>query len=281
MKSLGFAAMSAMFCASALGQYLAFDAGSGASTIARGSNWRGQALVLDAPTPSLTLVGLDAGVLQSPGQPALLPGQWRIHVKLWGSYDSAASPVFGSLLSDQYCVSQFSASGGLWGYLAAGKGWMLPQRVTVPTSGPIGISYQFEVLNQGVWAPSNAATVWVNDGTFAASPPARGNSAMPNGRGWYGSSTGNFTPGNYSTQSGNSNYQGLIFRLWTMCTGDLNFDLIVDDSDFVSFANAYNLLDCTDPSMPTGCPSDLNNDGFVDDQDFVVFATAYDALMCS
>ncbi|MGH7244764.1 MAG: hypothetical protein ACREJD_15230 [Phycisphaerales bacterium] len=64
------------------------------------------------------------------------------------------------------------------------------------------------------------------------------------------------------------------------CAGDLNADAIVDDSDFVPFASAYNTLDCADPAMPAGCPADLNLDGFVDDADFVLFAAAYDALVC-
>ena len=64
------------------------------------------------------------------------------------------------------------------------------------------------------------------------------------------------------------------------CPGDLNNDGFVDDSDFVSFATAYNTLDCADPAMPAGCPADLNADGVVDDLDFVVFAAAYNDLIC-
>lgn len=64
------------------------------------------------------------------------------------------------------------------------------------------------------------------------------------------------------------------------CSGDLNGDGLVDDSDFVLFVAAYNILDCADPTMPAGCPSDLNGDGFVDDADFVIFAGAYNDLLC-
>lgn len=64
------------------------------------------------------------------------------------------------------------------------------------------------------------------------------------------------------------------------CPGDLNNDGFVDDADFVAFAGAYNILDCTDPAMPAGCPADLNADGVVDDLDFVVFASAYNDLLC-
>jgi len=64
------------------------------------------------------------------------------------------------------------------------------------------------------------------------------------------------------------------------CAGDLNDDGFVDDADFVIFASAYNILDCADPTMPSGCPADLNDDGFVDDTDFVIFAAAYNELIC-
>ncbi|MGH7245026.1 MAG: hypothetical protein ACREJD_16545 [Phycisphaerales bacterium] len=64
------------------------------------------------------------------------------------------------------------------------------------------------------------------------------------------------------------------------CPGDLNHDGVVDDSDFVAFAAAYDILDCADPSMPANCPADLNGDSVVDDTDFVLFASAYDTLLC-
>ncbi|MBX3380029.1 MAG: hypothetical protein KF805_08025 [Phycisphaeraceae bacterium] len=64
------------------------------------------------------------------------------------------------------------------------------------------------------------------------------------------------------------------------CPGDLNGDGFVDDADFVIFVNAYNILDCFDPSMPPGCPADLNGDDFVDDADFVIFVMAYNELIC-
>ncbi|MGH7242419.1 MAG: dockerin type I domain-containing protein [Phycisphaerales bacterium] len=70
-----------------------------------------------------------------------------------------------------------------------------------------------------------------------------------------------------------------LFTLPT-CVGDLNNDGLVDDSDFVIFVGAYNLLDCADPSMAPGCPADLNRDGFVDDSDFVLFVGAYNELIC-
>ncbi len=65
------------------------------------------------------------------------------------------------------------------------------------------------------------------------------------------------------------------------CAADFSCDGMVDDTDFVDFASAYDLLLCSDPAMPANCPADINADGMVDDADFVLFAQAYDALLCS
>ncbi len=64
------------------------------------------------------------------------------------------------------------------------------------------------------------------------------------------------------------------------CPADLNNDGVVDDQDFQIFAAAYNILDCTDGSMPFGCPSDLNFDRVVEDVDFQIFVVAYNELVC-
>jgi len=56
------------------------------------------------------------------------------------------------------------------------------------------------------------------------------------------------------------------------CTGDMNKDGFVDDSDFVLFASAYNFL--------LDRAGDFNADLLTDDADFVIFAGAYDALVC-
>ncbi|MBX3387948.1 MAG: VCBS repeat-containing protein [Phycisphaeraceae bacterium] len=64
------------------------------------------------------------------------------------------------------------------------------------------------------------------------------------------------------------------------CPADLNNDGFVEDSDFVIFLAAYNILDCADPSMPAGCPADFNSDNAVDDADFVIFVPAYNDLIC-
>jgi hypothetical protein len=68
--------------------------------------------------------------------------------------------------------------------------------------------------------------------------------------------------------------------LWTRCGADANGDRIVDDDDFVEFANRYELFLCDEPLMPAGCPSDFDRDEVVDDADFVSFADAYEAFVC-
>ncbi|MFN9976575.1 MAG: hypothetical protein ACK58T_42410, partial [Phycisphaerae bacterium] len=80
--------------------------------------------------------------------------------------------------------------------------------------------------------------------------------------------------------NGTIDFPANVIPLAAPCPGDLNGDTVVDDADFVIFAEAYNLLDCADPAMPAGCPADLNADLVVDDADFVIFASAYDALLC-
>lgn len=56
------------------------------------------------------------------------------------------------------------------------------------------------------------------------------------------------------------------------CPGDLNDDGLVDDTDFVIFAVAYDALNAGG--------GDLNFDTLTDDLDFVLFAEAYDMLVC-
>lgn len=77
-------------------------------------------------------------------------------------------------------------------------------------------------------------------------------------------------------------YHGLAYNLPAVaqdpCPSDLNADDVVDDSDFVGFAEAYNGLLC--PELPQFCDADLNDDGVVDDSDFVLFAGAYNELLC-
>ncbi|HEX8877761.1 MAG TPA: hypothetical protein VF777_13505 [Phycisphaerales bacterium] len=82
---------------------------------------------------------------------------------------------------------------------------------------------------------------------------------------------------------------GRSWRLWyksngvslrLTCPADYNADCNVDDIDFQSFARWYNILDCSDPTMPGDCPGDLNRDAVVDDQDFQLFVLAYNDVLC-
>ncbi len=56
---------------------------------------------------------------------------------------------------------------------------------------------------------------------------------------------------------------------------DLDGDGMTTVSDVSAFANAYDLLLCTDIAMPLPCPSDYNHDGVVDDLDWQIFVVAY------
>jgi len=85
----------------------------------------------------------------------------------------------------------------------------------------------------------------------------------------------------WHTGSDNTDLDNISWPGSASCTGDLNSDTLVDDSDFVLFVAAYNLLDCLDPNMPVGCPADFNHDGAVDDGDFVIFIVAYNTLVCA
>ncbi|MBS0188670.1 MAG: hypothetical protein JSS51_11415, partial [Planctomycetes bacterium] len=80
--------------------------------------------------------------------------------------------------------------------------------------------------------------------------------------------------------NGTIDFPANVIQLAPPCPADLNNDGLVDDSDFVLFAAAYDMLDCADPAMPPGCPADLNNDDTVEDADFVIFAEAYNTLLC-
>ncbi len=73
--------------------------------------------------------------------------------------------------------------------------------------------------------------------------------------------------------SPDESYSALMYINFRSCDCDLNGDTLVDDSDFVIFAAAYNnLLDTF---------GDFNFDNLTDDSDFVIFAQAYDQLLCT
>ncbi|HEX8878213.1 MAG TPA: LamG domain-containing protein [Phycisphaerales bacterium] len=64
------------------------------------------------------------------------------------------------------------------------------------------------------------------------------------------------------------------------CATDMNGDLLVDDADFSIFVGQYDVLLCSEPTMPFGCVGDFNQDGQVDDTDFTIFTGEYDQLVC-
>jgi len=64
------------------------------------------------------------------------------------------------------------------------------------------------------------------------------------------------------------------------CPADLVSDGMVEDEDFIRFAQQYDAFDCTTLAMPYQCSADLNGDNLVDDSDFVIFSRAYDARLC-
>ncbi|HEX8878242.1 MAG TPA: zinc-dependent metalloprotease family protein [Phycisphaerales bacterium] len=75
---------------------------------------------------------------------------------------------------------------------------------------------------------------------------------------------------NYTVKMGPTN--NICAAPVAYCAGDLNDDGFVDDTDFVLFAIAYDLLNSGG--------GDLNFDTVTDDTDFVLFATAYNELIC-
>jgi hypothetical protein len=155
---------------------------------------------------------------------------------------------------------------------------------------PRGITTSSECIGQTAMlsartAPGYGELVfqWYRNGALLSDGPTGSGSTIS------GSSTSTMSIANLSTAD-SGDYQALtgndcgnastgLFTL-SVCVGDLSCDGVVNDSDFVPFVAAYNLLDCADPAMPSGCPSDLNNDGIVDDADFVLFVAAYNELIC-
>lgn len=84
--------------------------------------------------------------------------------------------------------------------------------------------------------------------------------------------------GSVATNCGPSSPASAFLRV--LCTGDLDNDGLIDDADFELFAANYDILLCSDASMPPACPADFNADGVVDDLDFGRFAVAYSAMVC-
>ncbi len=180
----------------------------------------------------------------------------------------------------------------------------------LPGSLPAG-NYQLVVIGNGFVSdaalppsvasnPANAVGCPGGTRTFTASGSGfptlsyqwrKGVVNLANGGHYSGVTTPTLTVSSMSAADAATNYNCVISSFLgtatttnaklSYCAADFNCDGQVDDADFVTFASAYNILDCADPAMPPGCPADLNGDGVVDDADFVIFAGAYDVLICS
>ncbi|MBY0114133.1 MAG: hypothetical protein K2Y21_15055 [Phycisphaerales bacterium] len=79
-------------------------------------------------------------------------------------------------------------------------------------------------------------------------------------------------PTSFIVPTGNDVLSMVKTMIQKLCRADFNKDNVVDDSDFVNFAVAYETL--------TTNACDLTGDGITDDADFVVFAAAYEQLIC-
>jgi len=130
-----------------------------------------------------------------------------------------------------------------------------------------------------VWAQSNANIRILSAG---GGQIAQGFFIL-NGTTYDASVSKSLAPGTYVIQVTRTQPWGGKYTLQvsgSCATSDFNGDDLVNDTDFIVFAQSYNLLACSDPVMPAGCPADINKDGAVDDTDFVFFVSAYDTLIC-
>ncbi|MBX3379264.1 MAG: hypothetical protein KF805_04165 [Phycisphaeraceae bacterium] len=153
----------------------------------------------------------------------------------------------------------------------------------VAAAGDGTLSYRWQA------ADPTASGGWIDiaDGTLTIAGRDVGefSGAATNRGRWNGQYRSGHAPGPWagsfrcvvSNSCGSANSDPALLRI---CFADLNCDGVVDDSDFVVFASAYNTLLCDDPSISPPCLADLNGDEFVDDSDFVLFAPAYDTLLC-
>lgn len=173
-------------------------------------------------------------------------------------YNNSASSgsVFAGGASANFRNCVFAGSGGSGAYFAA------------------PVSVQSSIVPGGMTGTGNVSTgaTFVNApaANFRLAPGSTGidvgsNAAIPPGG----------LPKDYDVNPRVLNFvidMGAFEFIALTCAGDLNKDGVVDDSDFVVFAAAYNnLLDRA---------GDLNADLVTDDADFVIFASAYDTLVC-
>lgn len=171
-------------------------------------------------------------------------------------------------------------------------------------NGNPGLTFTFSAAAFGGKFPQRVGIVWT-DGVHNSTPNSVHFEAFDSEGIKLGEITGSHPDSSVNSETAEDRFYGIELasgiskiRIWQTagccgievdhlqygfigaCVADLNSDGVVDDSDFVLFLAAYNILDCSDPLMPAGCPADLTGDGTVDDADFVVFVPAYDQLIC-
>lgn len=167
---------------------------------------------------------------------------------------SSGSVLAGVPASASFRNCVFNGTGGAAGYFAT------------------AVSVQHSVVPGGMPGTGNIATA----ATFVNAPAANfrlapGSSGIDTGSNAVASAIAADFDLNPRVLNGTVDMGAYEFVAST-CTGDLNKDGFVDDSDFVRFAEAYNnLLDRR---------GDFTADLLTDDADFVVFADAYNTLIC-
>lgn len=169
---------------------------------------------------------------------------------------ASAGSVFagGAAANFRNCV--FAGAGGSAGYFAT----PVSVQSSVVPGGMVGAG---NIATGATFVNAQAANFRLASGSTGID--AGNNSALPPGG----------LPMDYDVNPRVLNFvidMGAFEFVAITCLGDLNKDGVVDDSDFVLFAAAYNnLLDRA---------GDLNADLVTDDADFVIFANAYDTLVC-
>lgn len=197
---------------------LSFNTRPGAG-ILPSERWVGQAINLDPASPSLSITGFDVPVAHatSSGAP-ISASNLRLRVRIYDAHVASASPVFGSLLSEQTITSPIGTAPGFYLHLpfTSAPHFALPSPVTVTGLTTVGIAMIFEVFN---------GTGWVVDPTvplvgFASTPgPTVGSTAMPVANGLYmrhlaaGAPFGNFNPTDMNTIPGQAN-AGIDMRVF-------------------------------------------------------------------
>lgn len=185
------------------------------------SRWAGQAINLDAGAPSQTITGFDVPVLHSAAGSGLLPGQLRLRVRVYDTYSSSSSPVFGSLLGEQTIVAPYGTVAGTVHYTpwTGSPQLVLPTPITVSGLSSIGIAMIYEVNTGGGWiVDPTIMTV----GLAAATGPTVGSTAMPLSSTYYlrhlaaGAPFGNFNPSDLYTPG--SAFAGIDMRVWVVPT---------------------------------------------------------------